>query len=173
MKSLLFILTGLLSITSLDCKESQRQSGVKENQIDVIKTRFMGSKSSSESTNTLFKGTLNGTKVIWLYLSEQENPCGGDRTTLSAMYKYEDQKKWILLDVSSNTTKKNFCLVEDEFTGVMLLTLNGNSFNGNWKSPDDKKQFEVKLEKTDLTETKNESLQEILFDDLIYNRNDC
>lgn len=131
-------------------------------------------KRSSQVINTiLYKGTLNTTTVIWLYINEQEQPCGGDRTIINAMYKYENQKKWLLLDVTADQQKKNYCMVEDNFTGVLLLENKGDSFIGNWISPNAKKQFKVELQKVELDIKTNEKLEETLFDVLIYGRDDC
>jgi hypothetical protein len=124
--------------------------------------------------SNLYKGKLNGSIKIWLYLNEQEHPCGGEMTVLNAMYKYDNQDKWILLNVTVDKQKKKYCLVEDNFTGAMFLEENGNYFNGHWISPDAKKQFKVILERLKLDETSTiEQLEEILFDDLLYNKNDC
>lgn len=96
----------------------------------------------------LYKGMLNGNIKIWLYLYEQEHPCGGNLTILNAMYKYDNQDKWILLNVTRDKQRANYCMVEDNFTGVLFLEEKENSLNGNWISTDTKKQFKVKLEKT-------------------------
>jgi len=129
--------------------------------------------SSEIIRNFLYKGTLNGTIKIRLYLNEQEHPCGGNRTILNAMYKYDNQEKWLLLDATADKEKKKYCMVEDNFTGVLFLEENGNLLNGNWISPDAKKQFKIELEKVDLDKTTIEKLDEILFDDLLYNKSDC
>ena len=124
--------------------------------------------------SNLYKGTLNGNIKIWLYLNEQEHPCGGEMTVLNAMYKYDNQDKWILLNVTVDKQKKNYCMVEDNFTGALFLEENENYFNGYWISPDTKKQFKVELEKQKPDKTSTiEQLNEILFDDLLYNKNDC
>ena len=129
--------------------------------------------------SSLYKGTLNGNIKISLYLKESENPCGGDLTFFTGMYKYDNQDKWILLDVSTDRAKKNYCMVEDNFSGVLFLEDNEGSFYGHWISPDTKKLFKVELENQFLDikyakdHTAIEELDEILFDDLIYNKNDC
>lgn len=135
---------------------------------------------SSEVTRTiLYKGTLNGTINISLYLNEQEHPCGGNLTILNAMYKYDNQDKWILLNVTTDLQKKNYCMVEDRFTGVLLLEEHADSLIGSWISPDSKKQFKVELESErvkmgiEFDESIIEKLDEILFDELLYGKNDC
>jgi len=129
--------------------------------------------------STLYKGTLNGTIKITLYLTEHENPCGGNVTFFNAMYKYDNQEKWILLNVNTDRDKKNYCMVEDNFTGALFLEKNENNISGHWISPNSKKQYKIKLENQllDLKFAKDhtiiEQLDDILFDDLIYNANDC
>ncbi len=129
---------------------------------------------SSELIRTvLYKGTMNESIGISLYLKEQGNPCGGRLTMINGMYKYDTQEKWLLLEVSTDKQKEKYCLVEDNFTGVLFLEENGATFNGSWISPDTKKQFKVELNKTELDNETNSKLDEILFDDLIYNKYDC
>lgn len=127
----------------------------------------------------LYNGTLDETIKISMYLNEEEHPCGGNLTILNAMYKYDNQDKWILLDVSTDRQKKNYCMVEDGFSGVLFLEENKGSFKGNWISRDTKKQFKVELENQllDIKFAKDhtiiEQLDDILFDDLLYSKNDC
>jgi hypothetical protein len=138
-----------------------------------------GVQSSSYISSTLYKGTLNNNIKISLYIIEQENACGGDITFFTAMYKYDNQNKWILLEVIPNREKKNFCMVEDFFTGTLFLKKINTNFIGNWISPDTKKQFKVELEdqllnkQLEFDKAVIETLDEILFDDLLYNKNDC
>jgi len=106
-------------------------------------------------------------------LNEQEHPCGGNVIILTAMYKYDHQDTWILLSVTSDKQKKHYGMVEDEFSGVLFLEENTNGLNGNWVSPDAKKQFKVVLEKLSAEKTPFEELDEILYDDLLFNKNDC
>ncbi|QIE58411.1 hypothetical protein G5B37_02175 [Rasiella rasia] len=122
----------------------------------------------------LYKGTLNERINIQLYFKEMERACGGHNYFL-AMYSYDTQEKWILLEVMPNQQHKNFCMVEDNFSGVLFLEEDESSLNGNWISPDTKKQFKVFLEAESetLDKTVVEQLDEVLFDDLIYSKNDC
>lgn len=138
-------------------------------QLDFNKT----SATSQFIRTTLYRGTLNETVNISLYLNEQEHPCGGNLTILSAMYKYDDQDKWLLLSVTTDALKKKYCLVEDYFTGVLFLEENGSHFNGTWISPNAKKQFKIELETVPADKFFIEKLDEILFDDLLYHKNDC
>ena len=129
--------------------------------------------------STLYKGTLNSNIKIRLYINEQENPCGGNLRIIEAMYKYDNQEKWILLSVivdnsvMAENENKKYCMVEDNFSGVLFLEENESFLNGNWISPDTKKQFKVALEKVISDKSDIEKLNEILFDDLIYGKNDC
>ncbi|OUS02829.1 hypothetical protein A9Q86_01915 [Flavobacteriales bacterium 33_180_T64] len=138
-----------------------------------IKTKTSITKAS------LYKGTLNGTTKITLYINEQKHPCGGNRTIINAMYKYDNQKKWILLDVTTDLEKNNYCMVENGLTGVLLLGKHENTFSGNWISSNSKKQFKVELENQllDIKFAKDhtiiEQLDDILFDELLYAKNDC
>ncbi|WP_178985074.1 hypothetical protein [Winogradskyella helgolandensis] len=131
-----------------------------------------------ELRSDLYKGTLNSNIKIALYLKEQEHDCGGS-TFFYAMYKYENQDKWILLNVTTNQEQNNYCMVERNFSGVLFLEENSNSLNGKWISPDTSKQFNVELQREELDikfakdHTVIETLDEILFDDLLYNANDC
>lgn len=138
-----------------------------------------GDVNQSYINSTLYKGTLNGNIKIELYLKESENPCGGDLTFFIGMYKYNTQDKWILLDITTDKHNKNYCMVEYSFSGVLFLEDNEGSLYGNWISADTKKQFKVELENQflDIKYAKDhtviEKLDEILFDDLIYGKNDC
>ncbi|MCL5245338.1 hypothetical protein M4I21_05930 [Cellulophaga sp. 20_2_10] len=123
--------------------------------------------------NILYKGTLNGKTKISLYLNEQEHPCGGEMTLLNAMYKYDNQKKWLLLNTTTDIQKKKYCMVEDNFTGALFLEEEGDYLRGNWVSPDTKQKYEVELKKVDLNKIEKDKLDEILFDDLLYSKNDC
>lgn len=125
------------------------------------------------SQEHLYEGTLNGTIPISLFLVEQEHPCGGDAKIFYAMYKYDRQEKWLLLSITMDQHYQHFCMVEDPFTGVLILSKNDNELNGIWSSPDHSKQYDVALKKVALEVEMNAQLQEILFDDLLYNKNDC
>lgn len=131
-----------------------------------------------ELRSDLYKGTLNSNIKISLYLKEQEHDCGGS-TFFYAMYKYENQDKWILLNVTTNQKQNNYCMIERNFSGVLFLKETSTTLNGKWISPDTSKQFKVELKSEELDikfakdHTAIETLDEILFDDLLYNANDC
>lgn len=138
-----------------------------------------GTINSSYIRSTLYHGTLNDNVKIKMYLKESKNPCGGDLTFFTGMYKYENQDQWILLEISTDRQKKNYCMVEDGFSGVLFLEETENSLSGKWVSPDTKKQFKVELNgqlldtKFAKDDTIVEELDNILFDVLIYEKNDC
>ncbi len=138
-------------------------------QMNLAKVALVSSQPVGAS---LYKGTLDTSTPIWIYLNEQEHPCGGDLTIMDAMYSY-DQKKWFLLDVTTNQEKSNYCLVEANFSGVYFLTVSKDKLSGTWISSDVKKQLNVVLQKTTLEDKANEKMQEILYDELLYNANDC
>ncbi|MGJ8731872.1 hypothetical protein [Cellulophaga fucicola] len=152
--------------------------GAKENSITNSKIEGQTENSSLNSAlslnkNILYKGTLNGNTKISLYLKEQEHPCGGSMTMLNAMYKYNNHNKWLLLSITTDIEKKKYCMVEDNFTGVLFLEKDGDYLKGNWVSPDTKQKYKIELKKAELNKIEIEKLDEILFDDLLYNKNDC
>lgn len=154
----------LILAADLTTQQMTNGSGSKYKNID---------NNSSLAKGSLYQGTLNGNIKIWLYLHEQGSPCGGDATVINAMYKYDNQDKWILLSVATDKQKKNYCMVEDNFTGTLFIEKEGKFFKGYWISPDTEKKFKAELEKVSLEGLTFEELDEILFDDLIYNKNDC
>lgn len=171
----LILLIALVSISCID-NEASNATSILDSKTENRNRIFKSETSNDDSDfirTVLYKGTMNGTIKIWLYLKEQAHPCGGDLTILNAMYKYDTQEKWILLDVTTDAHKKNYCMVEDGLTGVLFLVENETHFNGTWISPDTKRQFKIELEKVDLDKPTIEKLDETLFDDLLYNKNDC
>ncbi|MCG8183456.1 hypothetical protein [Tenacibaculum piscium] len=152
-----------LAVLFLPCKDKNQDKFQ-----EIYQERYQ-----EKNQKELYKGTLNGSIKITLYINEQEHPCGGNLTILNAMYKYDNQKKWILLNITTDKQNKKYAMVEDNFSGALFLQKQNNSFYGTWISPNTKKQFKVILEKTILDETSSEKLEAILFDDLLYNKNDC
>lgn len=151
----------------------------------VIATNEKQETESNVSNNSILKrriilkGTINNTLKITMYINEQEHPCGGNSTVINAMYKYDEQGEWMLLNTTRDVKKQRYCMVEDNFTGVLFLEEHNNLFTGQWISPDTKKQYSIVLKNicnaSDLEcdETVIEKLDETLFDDLIYSKNDC
>lgn len=186
MKNVLIVV--LLLFLSCKNKENSNENKIASKSVsevvEVVKNNNLEVNLEHENTlvsnninyprKVLYKGTLNDNIKIWLYLNEQEHPCGGNLTILNAMYKYDEQDKWILLNVTTDKQKMNYCMVEDNFTGALFLEEKENALNGYWISTNTKKQFKVKLEKLKSDNTPTiEKLDEILFDDLLYNKNDC
>lgn len=193
----------LTAIVFLSCKEKETEKTIVEiaaevtevaaisgkNLPDKIVNNSEGYKDRDETTvqnssylkSYLYKGALNGNIKISLYLTAHENPCGGgmDAPSYNAMYKYDNQEKWMLLNVNTDLYRTQFCMVEDWFTGTLFLTKNGYMLNGKWISPDTKKQFYVELEDQLLDNTLEfdkaviQNLDVILFDDLLFYKNDC
>ncbi|WP_020526247.1 hypothetical protein [Flexithrix dorotheae] len=172
MKFLLILFAILsLNIKNTDTPISNSEVGIQKGH---SKSNFEKTSDNSDFIRTtLYKGTLNETVNISLYINEQDHPCGGNLTILNAMYKYDNQEKWILLNVTTDKQKKKYCMIEDNFTGSLFLEEDGNFLNGKWISPNTEKQFKIELKKVELDNSSVENLDEILFDDLLYNKNDC
>lgn len=175
MKTTLLLFTAILMFNhNLDYTIN---NSISSNSEQHHKTVYISKKNNSQALDdvrtVLYKGTLNESTIIWLYLNEQESSCGGDETMIHAMYKYDNQDKWLLLDVTQGFKNNKLCMVENNFTGILLLEESGNNLNGNWISPNAKKQFKVELQKVELNKAKKVELEEILYDDLLYNKNDC
>jgi hypothetical protein len=129
----------------------------------------------------LYKGTLDGKHKISLYLTAHENPCGGgmDAPSFKGMYTYNNQDQWILLHITTDVYRSKFCMVEDWFTGTLFLTKKEDKLTGKWISPNVDKQFNVELEnqlldkKLEFDKEVIKNLDRILFDNLLYRKNDC
>ena len=129
--------------------------------------------SAEESTDTVYKGTINNRPVI-LYLKEYPNPCGGETGYLyTGIYQYGTTlgKNWLELTITGNG-KGNFCLTEYNFSGVMIVKKNGNRLNGVWISPDGKTQLKVALEEINLSVKEKEVIETDL-ERTHYENNDC
>jgi hypothetical protein len=106
-----------------------------------------------------------------LYLRVSENAC--DATNIyEAMYKYDNVNKWIQLSITSNNSEKNFCLVEQNFTGVFILTKSAKTFSGKWINPNAEKQLNVILNLQTLTPKIKTELED-KYEKLNYENNDC
>jgi len=49
-------------------------------------------------------------------------------------------------------------MVENDFTGVLLLQENGTDITGNWISPNSKEQYQVVLKKVNVDENTMEAI---------------
>lgn len=119
----------------------------------------------------LYKGTIDSKIAITLYLHTTTNTCDGSNR-YDAMYKYDNSNKWIQLNVSNNDSEKNFCLVEQNFSGVMILTKMPKTFSGKWINPNGDKQLKVIINLQILSSKTKKKLEE-KFEKLNYENNDC
>jgi len=118
--------------------------------------------------SAIYKGTV-GTHKVTLYIGKGEG-CGDDYY-YTAMYSYDEGKHWLLLNTSRNS-KGFYCMVENDFTGVLMLTDKAVSLEGTWYSPDRSKALEVKLTKEKSSAKKLKETFD-LWDKLNYETNDC
>ncbi|QDW24372.1 hypothetical protein FFJ24_005865 [Pedobacter sp. KBS0701] len=89
----------------------------------------------------LFKGTLNNSVKISLYLQGLEDGTYAD--PILGAYKYDNQKDYILLNGYKNKDG-NIVLVEQatvNFSGIFLGTLNKKQIKGKWIAANQKKAF--------------------------------
>ena len=163
----------IILITILFLNFETKEKSIPNSKLEITTENKNLENTSTLMRNILYKGTLNGKTKISLYLNEQEHPCGGEMTLLNSMYKYDNHKKWLLLNITTDIKKKNYCMVEDNFTGALFLEKDGDYLKGNWVSPDTKQKYKVELKKVELNKTEIEQLDEILYDDLLYSKNDC
>lgn len=119
----------------------------------------------------LYKGFLDTKTPITLYLKISVNACDGSNN-YEAMYKYDNSNKWIQLNVSPNSNEKSFCLVEQNFSGVMILSKTAKSFSGKWINPNGQKQLKVILNLQNLSVKLKNELED-KYEKLNYENNDC
>lgn len=139
----------------------------------IIKILFIFTSLISFSQNEksqLFKGNINENLPITLYLKIEQNDCTG-KDYIYGMYKYKNSSNWLLLSVEYNE-KGQYILVEENFTGALILNKKEDNLEGLWISPDYKKQLKVQLTQNKLSKKESELYLEIL-DKLNYEMNDC
>ncbi len=124
----------------------------------------------AQSNPTLYKGTMNGKMPITLFIQAIENGCGGD-PYYDAMYQYDKVSNWLQLSVTERV-KQQFAMVEEGFTGLMIVKKEGDMMNGTWISPDGKKQIPVELKKVTMSKKEIESYQDKM-EKLNYENHDC
>ncbi|WP_276876724.1 hypothetical protein [Chryseobacterium joostei] len=124
----------------------------------------------AQSNPTLYKGTMNGKMPITLFIQAIENGCGGD-PYYDAMYQYDKVSNWLQLRVTEGV-KQQFAMVEEGFTGLMIVKKEGDMMNGTWISPDGKKQIPVELKKLTMSKKEIESYQDKM-EKLNYENHDC
>ncbi|KAF2333422.1 hypothetical protein [Flavobacterium nitrogenifigens] len=127
---------------------------------------------SQTSASNLYKGTVDGKTPITVYIKIEENPCTAD-LMYTSMYRQNKSKNWIQLNVTQNRKKENeFVLVEQGFSGVLILQKSGDSFTGLWISPDAKKQLKVDLKEASMTKKELENFEKTM-EKVNYENNDC
>lgn len=124
----------------------------------------------AQNSSTLYKGTVNGKMPVTLFLQSVENGCGGD-PYYNGMYRYEKVSNWLELNVTEGV-KQQFAMVEEGFTGLMILKKEGDLMNGIWISPDGKKQIPVQLKKVTVSSKELESYRNKM-EQLNYENHDC
>lgn len=124
----------------------------------------------AQNTSALYKGTVNGNMPVTLFIQSVENGCGGD-PYYTAMYRYDKVSNWLQLNVTEGI-KQQFALVEEGFTGLMILKKEGDMMNGTWISPDSKKQIPVQLKKVTISK-KEMGTYEDKMEKLNYENHDC
>ncbi|MGL6128612.1 hypothetical protein BBI01_21940 [Chryseobacterium artocarpi] len=124
----------------------------------------------AQNSSTLYKGTINGKMPVTLFLQSVENGCGGD-PFYNAMYRYEKVSNWLELSVTEGV-KQQFAMVENGFTGLMILKKDGETMNGVWISPDNKKQLPVQLKKVSVSKKEMETYEEKM-EKVNYENHDC
>lgn len=105
-------------------------------------------------TSRLYKGTINNTIKITLYLDGLEEGINAD--PIIGAYKYDNNKDYILLNGYRNN-EGNISLVEQSsinFTGTFLGTLNKKRIIGKWISANQKKTYNFEL--TEIVSTKEQ-----------------
>ena len=124
------------------------------------------------SKSNLYKGTIDGKIAVTFFIKTEENPCTAD-LMYTAMYRYDKSGSWIQLDITQNTKNENqFALVENGFTGIMILKKDETTFSGLWISSDSKKQLKLELKEAKMTKKETESY-EAKMEKVNYENNDC
>ncbi|SIT20826.1 hypothetical protein SAMN05421786_10910 [Chryseobacterium ureilyticum] len=124
----------------------------------------------AQNSSALYKGTVDGKMPVTLFLQSVENGCGGD-PFYNAMYRYEKVSNWLELNVTEGV-KQQFAMVEEGFTGLMILKKEGETMNGIWISPDHKKQLPVQLKKVSISKKEMEGYEEKM-EKVSYENHDC
>lgn len=133
---------------------------------------FLNQLSAQATASNLYKGTVDGKTPITLYIQTSENQCNAD-LSYAAMYRYNKSKNWIQIYPTQNKKKENeFVMVEHNFSGVLILQKNGNTFTGLWISPDAKKQLKVDVKETPMTKKEIENYLQTM-ERVSFDNNDC
>ncbi len=99
----------------------------------------------SAQTGKLYRGTINKSVKVILYMEGLDNGTNAD--PIVGSYKYDIKSSYLLLNGYRNSNG-NVVLVEHgsaNFTGVFLGVVKGRNFVGKWLSDDYKKQYPFEL----------------------------
>ena len=99
----------------------------------------------SAQTGKLYRGTINKSVKVTLYLEGLDNGTNAD--PIVGSYKYDTKSSYLLLNGYRNNNG-NVVLVEHgsaNFTGVFLGAFQRKKFLGKWLSDDGKKQYPFEL----------------------------
>jgi len=108
----------------------------------------------------LFKGTIDGKIAITLFLHAEQHPCEA-KMVYQGIYKYDKTQggnKWLLLNIDYNEAKQ-YIMVEERFSGVMILRKDDKGFSGTWIHPNGVTQRKVVLTQQQLSQEANEQYQ--------------
>ncbi|MBJ2176455.1 hypothetical protein JBL43_19550 [Aureibaculum sp. A20] len=117
-----------------------------------------------------YKGTMNDSVSIVLYLRSTEHECSAE-IMYQGMYKYDGINNWLQVNITQND-KKQFVMVDYGFSGVLLLNKTAKGFSGVWISSDAKKKLKIELQKNEITKEETEKYEDI-YEEVNYSNNDC
>ena len=124
----------------------------------------------AQNSSTLYKGTVNGKMAITLFFQSVDSDCGSG-VYYNAMYKYDNVSNWLELNVTEGT-QKQFAMVEERFTGLMIIKKEGDMMNGTWIGPEGKKQLPVQLKKVTVSSKEMEKYRSKM-EQINYENHDC
>ncbi|RZM23845.1 MAG: hypothetical protein EOO88_24850 [Pedobacter sp.] len=113
-------------------------------------------------TGKLYKGTINNTIKITLYIQGLDSGTNAD--PISGTYKYDSKKDYILINGYRNNDG-NISLVElstANFSGTFLGTLTENRIFGKWISANQKKNYTFELIETVATKEQLNNFQKAM-----------
>ncbi|UKB78671.1 hypothetical protein [Chryseobacterium sp. MEBOG07] len=124
----------------------------------------------AQNSSTLYKGTVNGKMAITLFFQSVDSDCGSG-VYYNAMYKYDNVSNWLELNVMEGA-QKQFAMVEERFTGLMIIKKEGDIMNGTWIGPDGKKQLPVQLKKVTVSTKEMEGYRSKM-EQINFENHDC
>lgn len=129
---------------------------------------------TAQKANTqLFTGTIDGRIAITMFIYAEEHPCEA-KMVYKGIYKYnktQGDNKWLWLNIDYNESER-FVMVEERFSGVMILRKDNNMFSGVWIHPDGVTQRKVVLTQQQLSKEALEKYTE-QFDETDHLYHDC